>query len=145
LFVTGCVRFAGDAAGLRAWAAEIKLPKIPAPGQAALLNGSAGQVFDGSNPTGKFLLVSRDDGGCFVLAQAVDLATLPTEAEAALRGAALNLLPAGQWDDPEQAEIHHVTYQAALGARSWTLVLSYGRGGGPAGATGQAMLSATAR
>ena len=139
LFVASCVRFTGNEAGLRAWATDTKIPELPAPGQEGFLKGALGKVFDASNPAGSFVIVSRDDGGCSVLARAVESTVLLDAVEAALRAASFGVFLAGQWDDAVDEKIRHRTYEVSFGARKWTVVVSQGQG------VGQAMLTASAR
>ena len=140
LFVASCVQHAGNPAGLRAWAGKIGLPALPEPGQAGFLKGSAGKVFDASNPAGKYVLISHDEGACFVLVEAVNTAELVRSTEAALANAAINAVLDGDRADLGDTGMRHRNYHAALGQRSWTMVISYGPG-----RPGQAMLSAVAR
>lgn len=140
LFVASCVAYAGDPAGLRAWAGKIGLPALPDPGQAGFLKGAAGKVFDASNPAGKYVVISHDEGGCFILAEAVNTAELVRAAEAALATAAINAVLDGDRADLGDTGMRHRNYHAALGQRSWTMVISYGPG-----QPDQAMLSAVAR
>ena len=140
LFVASCVQFAGSSAGLRAWAKEIGLPELPQPGQAGFLKGVPGRVYDASNPAGKYVVVSRDDGGCLVLAEAVHTAGLVRATEAALARAAITAVLDGDHGDLADERMRHRTYHASAGSRSWTLVISHGPG-----QPDQAMLSAVSR
>jgi len=140
LFMASCVQFAGHPAALRAWAAQTKIPVLPAPGQAGFLKGAPGTVFDASNPAGKYVVISLDDGGCLVAAEAVNSAELVRATEAALAQAAITAVLDGDRADITDEKMRHRTYNAAAGARGWTMVISFGPGQ-PA----QAMLSAAAR
>lgn len=140
LFMQSCVHHAGSPAALRAWAEKLGLPELPAPGQAGFLKGAAGVVYDASNPAGKYVVISHDDGGCLVLAEAVNTAELAPATEAVLREAAYAVVLAGYKAELEEARLRHRTYHAAQGARALTLVVSHG----PA-EVDQAMLSASPR
>lgn len=140
LFVASCVQHAGNPAGLRAWAAKIKLPMLPPPGQAGFLKGAPGTVYDASNPAGKYVIVSLDDGGCLVAAEAVNTAAMVQATEAALEQAAITVVLDGDRGDLGDTGMRHRTYHASQGQRSWTLVISYGPR-----QPDQAMLSAAAR
>jgi len=140
LFVQSCVHHAGTPAALRAWAEKLGLPELPAPGRAGFLKDAAGVVYDASNPAGKYVVISHDDGGCLVMAEAVDTAELTPAIEAALREAAYSVVLAGYNAELEDARLRHRTYHAAQGARALTLVVSHG----PA-EVDQAMLSAAPR
>lgn len=140
LFLQSCVQHAGDAAGLRSWATKIALPKLPEPGQAGFLSGKPGTVYDGSNPAGKYVVISLDDGGCVVMAESVDPAELVRESETALADAGISASLEKEETDQGEAIIHHRTYRAARGNRNWTLVISHGED-----TPDQAMLSATPR
>ena len=140
LFVQSCVQHAGNPTLLRAWAAKIGLPALPDPGQAGFLKGAAGVVYDASNPAGRYVVVSTDDGACMVLAEAVNTAELVRAAEAALASAAIPAVLDGDRGDLGTEGMRHRTYHAAQGQRGWTMVISFGPG-----QPDQAMLSATAR
>jgi len=140
LFLASCVQNAGHPAALRAWATQTKIPLLPAPGQAGFLKGAPGTVFDASNPAGKYVIVSLDDGGCLVAAEAVNTAELVRATEAALAQAAITAVLEGDRADITDEQMRHRTYHASAGPRSWTLVLSFGPG-----LPSQAMLSAAAR
>ncbi len=145
LFVASCVRHVGAPDALRDWAAKIGLVTLPDPGQAGFLKGAPGKVYDASNPAGKYVLVSLDDGGCLVLAEAVNTAELLRATEAALAQAKITASLENEHIDPAPAHMRHRTYraganQAEAGGRGMTLVISFGPG-----KPDQAMLSAAAR
>lgn len=140
LFVASCVQFASNPAGLRGWAKKIGLPELPQPGQAGFLKGVPGMVYDASNPAGKYVVVSHDDGGCLVLAEAVNTVGLVRATEAALSQAAITAVLDGDRGDLANERMRHRTYHASAGSRSWTLVISHGPG-----QPDQAMLSAVSR
>jgi hypothetical protein len=144
LFVGSCVSFAGDVGGLRDWARRIGLPPVPEPGAKGFLKGAAGVVYDASNPSGRLVVLSHDDGGCAVLAEAVDLRALPGAVEAALARAGVAAVFDGEREDLGEAAMRHRTYHAALGGRAWTLVVSYAPKPRQPG-LGEAMLSALPR
>jgi hypothetical protein len=140
LFMQSCVAYAGNPTALRAWAGKIGLPALPEPGQAGFLKGSAGRVYDASNPAGKYVVVSFDDGGCLILAEAVDPDELVRASETALADAGIAAVLDKEEIEQGEEAIHHRTYSANSGERRWTLVISHGQG-----TPDQAMLSASPR
>src|SRR3954464_15949829 len=76
LFMQSCVRFAGNAPGLSRWIDEIKLPALPPPGQQAFLKGRRGIAYDATNPEGKFVILSGEDGSCSAIVDRADSAAL---------------------------------------------------------------------
>ena len=140
LFMQSCVTYAGNPAALRAWAGKIGLPALPEPGQAGFLKGAAGRVYDASNPAGKYVVVSFDDGGCLILAEAVDPDELVRASEKALVDAGITAVLDKEEIEQGEEAIHHRTYGATRGERRWTLVISHGQG-----TPDQAMLSAVPR
>ena len=140
LFVTSCVQHAGQPASLRAWATKLGLPPLPDPGQAGFLKGAPGRVYDASNPAGKYVVVSLDDGGCMVLAESVNTTELVRATEAALAQIAISAVLDGDRADLGDSGMRHRTYNASLANRGWTVVISYGPR-----QPDQAMLSAAAR
>ena len=118
----GCVRFAGDSAGLRAWAHQNSLADVPEPARAAFLHGAAGMVFDASNPTGKFVLISEDAGGCSAIAETASGAALLSALEDDLRGAGIGFTQGPDVIDPQEKRLQHREYKATLGTRTWRIV-----------------------
>ncbi len=137
LFVQGCMPFAGDAAALRDWAARLKLPALPDKVAAAFLHGAPGAVFDGSNTSGKFVLVSSDDGLCSVVTDQVTEPALRDALEAGLTQAGLTFRLVVQRDDKTEATIHDREYLAAKGKTGWRVLMAAVKDG-----AGQGMLTA---
>jgi hypothetical protein len=140
LFVTTCVQHAGQPASLRAWASKLGLPPLPDPGQAGFLKGAPGRVYDASNPAGKYVVISLDDGGCMVLAESVNTVELLRATEGALAQIGISAVLDGDRADLGDSGMRHRTYHASLADRGWTVVISYGPR-----QPDQAMLSAAAR
>ncbi|MFL5257434.1 MAG: NMCC_0638 family (lipo)protein [Rhodopila sp.] len=138
LFIQGCVVFAGNPPDLRAWAKRNGLPPVPEQGRMAFLHGAPGQVFDGSAPEGKLVLVSSDDGQCSVVAEKILDQTGVDGLEAGFRQAELKFRLVIERDDPHQSGIHHREYLAAKDGRGWRVLLATVKD--PAGGT--AMLTA---
>ena len=122
LFVQGCMPFVGNAAGLRAWAARTGLPSVPDPARSAFLQGAPGQVFDGSNPEGKFVLVSSDDGLCSVVTDKAASHPVTEALEAGLRQAGLRYRLAIERDDLHLSAIHDREYLATKDGRGWRVL-----------------------
>ncbi len=137
LFVQACLQYAGDAAGLRAWAARTGIPTLPEAARAAFLHGAPGEAFDASDPGGKFVLVSSDDGLCSAVTESVTQRDATDALEASLRQAGVDYRLALQRDDKAVAPIHDLEYLATKGKRAWRILLAAVKGGG-----GEAMLTA---
>lgn len=139
LFVQGCMPFVGDAKALRDWAGKIGLPPVPAQAALAFLHGAPGQVFDGSNASGKFVLISSDDGLCSVATDKVTEPALRDALEAGLTKAGLAYRLVVQRDDKTESAIHDREYLAAKGKTGWRVLMAAVRDG-----QGQGMLTAGA-
>jgi len=137
LFIASCLAHASNAPGLRAWVHQLGLSQAPANVAEGFLHGTAGQVFDASNPTGKYVILSHDDGACAVLTRDADGPSMTAAAEAALARAGVIAILALERPDQEVPGTRHRIYNAAGAGRSWTIVLTI--------APNQTMLSATAR
>jgi hypothetical protein len=138
LFMQGCLRFAGDAPGLREWAAHLGLPQLATDGQRAFLDGASGVVFDASNQAGKYVLISEDGGSCSTVAETASGPVVIAELEQDLSTAKVAFVATADEVDREEASLKHREYQASLGRREWLVFVSVVRD--PAG--GQAMLTA---
>jgi hypothetical protein len=137
LFIQGCLEFAGNPPDLRAWASRTGLPPVPEQARAAFLHGAPGQVFDGSTPEGKLVLVSSDDGQCSVVAEKIAGPAGKEELEAGFRQAGMAFRLVIERDDPHLSDIHHREYLAAKDGRGWRVLLATVKD--PEG--GQAMLT----
>ena len=126
LFMQGCLPFAGDAQALRKWAAGIGLPALPPEGQRAFLGNQPGVVFDASDPQGKFVVLSGDNGACAATAEQSAPASMATELESALTAAGVGFVVKTDADNPQDRTLHYRAYQARKGDRSWRIVLSTG-------------------
>jgi len=80
-----CMRYAGDAAGLRAWAAGAGLKEAPASDAKPYLLGHSGHVFGGEAVAGGVVIASQDDGGCSLFADHADATALAQDFETALK------------------------------------------------------------
>ena len=141
LFVQSCVRFAGDAKGLRKWVAEVRLPTLPQAGQEAFLKGRPGIVYDATNADGKFVVVSGDDGSCSAIAQQADPAVLVTALGRFLQQVGIAFNSTDEHEDPEEHSLHWRSWSAAKNGRRWSILAGYASGSNG----GQAMLTTTAR
>ncbi len=114
--------FAGDHTALRDWAHQLGLAEVPEPARAAFLHGAPGAVFDASTPAGKFVVVSDDAGGCSVLAATANGPEVLKALEDDLRQAGIGFTPGADTADPQEADLRHRDYTAALGTRKWRIV-----------------------
>ncbi len=138
LFVQGCMPFVGDAAALRTWAARTGLRGVPDPARNAFLHGAPGQVFDGSDSEGKFVLVSSDDGLCSVVTDKATRQTVTEALEAGLHKAGLTFRMAIERDDKAVPAIHDREYLATRDGRGWRILAATTDGD----ISGEAMLTA---
>jgi hypothetical protein len=122
LFMQSCVQFAGDRAGLRNWMRQLDLAELPEQARNAFLHGAPGMVFDASNPSGKFVVISEDAGGCSALAAATNGAAVLKALEDDLRQAGIGFIPGPDTPDPQEAKLQHREYAASLGTRKWRIV-----------------------
>jgi hypothetical protein len=140
LFLQSCMPNAGDPVTLRQWAAKLKLPEVPDPARAAFLGGAPGKVFDASDPAGKFVLVSSDDGLCSVVTDKAADQDIVQGLEHALAEAGVAFRLVAERNDPLNAKLHHREYLATRHGRSWRILAATVRDSSP----GQAMLTAGA-
>jgi hypothetical protein len=123
LAIQGCVEFAGNPPDLRAWAKRNGLPSVPEQARAAFMHGAPGQVFNGSTPDGKLVLLSSDDGQCSVVADKIVDRAGAEALEAGFRQAGLKFRLVIERDDRHQSGIHHREYLAAKDGRGWRVLL----------------------
>jgi hypothetical protein len=125
LFVQGCMPFLGDAAGLHAWAAKLRLPVLPPQVGQAFLQGQPGTAFDATDASGKLVLISDDDGTCGAVAERPDPSLAP-ELEQTFRRLGIGFSVTADRDDPEIKVLHYREYAARRGDRTWRVVVSTG-------------------
>lgn len=138
LFMQTCLQYAGDPEGLRAWARKTGLPQAAEQARTAFLHGAPGQVFDASDPDGKFVLVSSDDGICSTVTNQVIQAAAINALEDDLRSSGIRFRLVIERDDKTFPEIHDREYLATKDGRSWRILLATvnGEKGGQAMLTG---------
>ena len=133
-----CLPYAGDPDGLRAWARTMGLPLAAEQARTAFLHGAPGQVFDASDPEGKFVLVSSDDGICSAVTNQVAQSAAINALEDDLRSSGVRFRMVIERDDKSIPEIHDREYLATKDGRSWRILLATvnGEKGGQAMVTG---------
>ncbi|WP_428485295.1 NMCC_0638 family (lipo)protein [Rhodopila sp.] len=138
LFMQSCLPYAGDPAGLRGWAKRIGLPHAAEQARVAFLHGAPGEVFDGSNAVGKFVLVSSDDGICSALTDQSTQQPAIDALETDLRQGGIAFRLVIERDDKNIPAIHDREYLATKNGRSWRILLATVKGdkGGQAMITG---------
>lgn len=137
MFVQGCMPFVGNPKALRDWAGKIGLPPVPPQAAMAFLHSAPGQVFDGSNASGKFVLVSSDDGLCSVVTNKVSEPALRDALEAGLTKAGLTYRLVIKRNDQTVSNILDREYLAAKGKIGWRVLMEALKDG-----EGQGMLTA---
>jgi hypothetical protein len=138
LFMQSCLAFAGDAAALRDWAKQVDLAQVPEPARTAFLRGASGIVFDASNASGKFVIVSADQGSCSAVTNAANGAAVIDDLEADLTQAAVQFRLTGERDDDQEATLHYREYTGSRNGRRWRIAAATVK----ARKAGQAMLTA---
>jgi hypothetical protein len=137
LFISSCLRHASNAPALRDWARQLNLRQAPARVADGFLHGTPGVVYDASNPTGRYVILSHDDGSCAVLTKESDGPAMTAGLESALSRAGVVAILALERTDPDVPGTRHRIYNAAGAGRSWTIILT--------ATPEQTLLSATAR
>jgi hypothetical protein len=138
LFMQSCIQFSGDKEGLRGWANMTGLAQLPAEAQKRFLYGMPGAVFDASNATGKFVLISEDSGSCSVVAQSASGSGAVTDLEQDMTAAKITFRVASDQPDSQEKALEHREYVASRGEREWRLLVSTVKNAGG----GQVMLTA---
>jgi hypothetical protein len=122
LFMQACLSYAGAPNALRAWAADRALPDLPEPARRAFLLNATGRVFDASTTTGKFVLVSTDDGLCSAVTNAVPGEAVVAQLEADLRQAGIRFRLVIERDDKAASALHYREYLATRDGRIWRIL-----------------------
>jgi hypothetical protein len=124
LFVQSCLPYAGDPAGLRAWAAKTGLPTVPETASKIFLHGAPGTVFDASLPPEKFVVISSDDGLCATVTNQAEGDAVVTALEGDLKFAGVAFRLAIERDDKQQPQIHNREYLATKNGRGWRILVA---------------------
>lgn len=122
LFTQSCVQFVGNSTGLRDWAHRTGLADVPEPARAEFLHGAPGVVFDASNTTGKFVLISDDGGGCSAIAEMANGIALFGALEADMRQTGIGFRLSRDVTDPEEKQLQHREYTAWQASRRWRII-----------------------
>jgi hypothetical protein len=138
LFMQSCLPYAGDPAGLRAWASRIGLPKVPDAARDAFLHGVPGQAFDATSDAGKFVVLSSDDGICSIVTDQAAQQPAIDGLETDLRQSGIAFRLVIERDDATIQAIHDREYLATRNGRSWRILLATVKDANG----GQAMLTA---
>jgi len=122
LFMQTCLPFAGQPKALRTWAADRRLPELPEPARTAFLLRATGIVFDASNTSGKYVVVSADDGLCSTVTDAASGKALEDALEGNLRQAGIRFRLAVDRDDRQTPALHFREYLATKDGRVWRIL-----------------------
>lgn len=137
LFMQSCMRFVGDASGLRQWAVRSGLQPLPDQAQQDFLYGLPGEVFDASTKDGKLVLISENGGSCSAMAEAANGHDVVTVLERVMHLDHIDFTMTHEDDDSAERVLHHREYTASEGTRQWQMLVSTVRGT----ATGEVMLT----
>jgi hypothetical protein len=118
LFEHSCLVFIGQPDQLRAWIAQHDLPEVTGDQKLSLLNGSAGIAFWANNKAGNRGLVSYDDGGCKVVAEASNFDLADKRLLDDLRGATVTVTMVTERTKPD-GSAHQKLYRAFIGQKKW--------------------------
>jgi hypothetical protein len=118
-----CNGFVGNPKGLRGWAAGVGLPALPPQAEQAFLHGAPGLVFDASDATGKFVVVSGDDGSCSAIAAIADGAAVSADLERSLRAAGFAFTLTREQDDSVEKSLHHRDYVVSKDKLQWRILV----------------------
>ena len=111
---TQCLRFAGDAAGLRAWIPQSGMRQAPDDQARRYLAGQSGQVFGANSPSGSIAMGSQDDGGCSLFVDHADAEALHASFESWLSAHGFSF-------QPPQIDVHPVAAGVSLTARAYAI------------------------
>lgn len=128
LFMQSCMRFVGDALGLRQWAARSGLQPLPEQGQQEFLYGLPGEVFDASTKDGKLVLISENGGSCSALAEAANGHDVVGVLERVMQLSHITFEMTHEDDDSAERVLHHREYTASEGTRQWQMLVSTVKG-----------------
>jgi hypothetical protein len=123
LFMQSCNAFVGNPKGLRDWATAAKLPALPPGGEQAFLHGASGRVFDASDATGKFVVVSGDSGTCSAIAETADGSAVVDDLEQLLRAGGFAFTLTREQDDSVEKSLHHRDYVASKDTLQWQILV----------------------
>jgi hypothetical protein len=123
LFMQSCNAFVGNPKGLRDWAATAGLQALPPGGEQAFLHGAPGHVFDASDATGKFVVVSGDSGACSAIAETADGSALVDDLEQLLRAAGIAFTLMREQDDSVEKSLYHRDYVASKDTLKWQILV----------------------
>ncbi len=137
LFMQSCLQYAGSKDALRNWAKKNGLNELNPDAKEVFLYGLPGVVFDATNRTGKFVLVSEDGGSCSAMAERAAAKSVVADLEQDLREAKIDFKVTSESDDADEKVLRHREYLVTQGQRQWLLLVSTVKD--PAG--GQAMLT----
>ena len=138
LFMQSCMRFVGDASGLRQWAARSGLRLLPEQGQRAFLYGLPGEVFDASSQDSKLVLISQNGGSCSALAESANGAAVISTLEQVMQVSHIDFTVTREGDDAVEKVLHHKEYSASHSGRRWQMLVSIVKGA----TAGEVMLTA---
>ena len=138
LFIQGCLPFVGNPPALRDWAHRQDMPMAPERVREAFLFNAPGQVFDGSTPDAKLVLISSDAGLCSVVTDRTKENDIIAALEAGLRQAGLKYRLVIERDDKQVPQIHDREYLASKYGKGWRILAAAVKGD----AGGKAMLTA---
>jgi hypothetical protein len=128
LFMQSCMRFVGNAVGLRQWAAKSGLHLLPPDGQQEFLYGLPGQVFDASTRDGKLVLISENGGSCSALAESANGASVVDLLEKVMQLSHISFSMTHEDDDTAEKVLHHREYTASEDGHQWQMLVSTVKG-----------------
>ena len=119
VFERSCLRYAGDAQGVRNWITSHGQQRFSSTLTQDLLQGRPGETFGASDPLGRRVLVSFDNGACEVVAMTGDYLAANRELLRVTQNLGVSTRQVSERTAPDGRA--QIVYGASLGQRSWTL------------------------
>ena len=117
LFQQACLPFTGSPGDLRAWASARHLPETSPQQALPFLGGHPGKVYGASTQDGKMALASEDNGGCRVVVEFGDKASVDTALQGAFHQMGAIVLPVNDRGSAD-GKASQTLLKVLLGSRS---------------------------
>jgi hypothetical protein len=122
LFKQACMRYANNVSELREWAASHFMLKLSPAEAAIFVDESVGRralVFEAAAPSGKYVVVSYDNGTCEVVASPANRAAVQQALLANLSEEGVAVVP-----DPANAEDTGARFHASIALKHWSIAIT---------------------
>jgi hypothetical protein len=122
LFKQACMRYANNVSELREWTASHFMPKLSPAEAVAFVDESVGRralVFEAAAASGKYVVVSYDNGTCQVVGSPANRAAVQQALLANLSEEGVSVVP-----DPPNAEDTGARFHASIALKHWSIVIT---------------------